>query len=370
MTEPVAVYVHVPFCPSKCGYCDFNSYAMEGNIHERTVRAMVQEIRSSAWAGRPAKTIFFGGGTPTYLTADQITRLLIAVTETHPPVPGCEITSEANPGTVDWPKFAAMRKAGFNRISLGAQSFRSDDLMRLGRVHAASDVARAIGAAREAGFQNVNLDLMFALPGQNPRGWQFNLEQAIALHPDHLSLYCLTIEPNTRFYRHFLRGTLELPDEEAQVTMYDQAIAAMEASGYRQYEISNFARPGRECAHNLCYWRAEEYLGYGPGAVGCVLEGGQRHRTTKIKHPERYCVAVESQENLICEEEWLDEEADRLERVMLGIRLNEGLPTSVPHDGEGRAKCLDRGWLEERGDRLCLTPTGRHFASEVAALLA
>jgi oxygen-independent coproporphyrinogen III oxidase len=255
-----------------------------------------------------------------------------------------------------------MREAGFNRISLGAQSFQSDDLMRLGRVHAASDVARAVGAAREAGFDNLNLDLMFALPGQNPRGWQANLEQAIALRPEHLSLYCLTIEPNTRFYRHFLRGTLELPDEDAQVAMYNQAIASMEAAGYRQYEISNFARIGRECAHNLCYWRAEEYLGYGPGAVGCVFEGERRHRTTKMKHPERYCEAVETGGNLICEEEWLDDEADRLERVMLGIRLNEGLPTSVPHEPKGREECVQRGWIERRGER--------HFASEVATLLA
>ncbi|MBX3095946.1 MAG: radical SAM family heme chaperone HemW [Fimbriimonadaceae bacterium] len=370
-SSPIAVYVHVPFCPSKCGYCDFNSYAMTGNIHGRTVRAMVAELKSSPHAGRSAKTIFFGGGTPTFLAAEQITLLLKTVIEVHPPIEGAEITSEGNPGTVDWPKFAAMREAGFNRISLGAQSFQSDDLLRLGRVHEASDVARAVGAARSAGFENLNLDLMFALPGQNLRGWNANLDLALALKPDHLSLYCLTIEPNTRFYRHFLRGTLDQPGEDMQVAMYDNAVARMEEAGYPLYEISNFAQPGHQSQHNLCYWRGEEYLGYGPGAVGCVSEKGKRHRTTKMKHPERYCESIESGLNLICEEEWLDEDAVRLERIMLGIRLKEGLPTDkVTLDQTGIATCLKRNWITNENGRLRLTPAGRHFCSEVATHLA
>ncbi len=372
---PVAIYVHTPFCPSKCGYCDFNSYAMSGEIMERTVQATVREIRTSPWVGRPAKTIFFGGGTPTYLAADQLIRILDAVRETHPTTEGIEITSEANPGTVDMPKFAAMRAAGFNRISLGAQSFQTDDLMRLGRVHAPDHVARAVAAARAAGFDRLNLDLMFALPGQSRRAWQNNLQTALSLRPDHLSLYCLTIEPNTRYYRLHLKGMLDLPDEEAQVAMYEDAVRLCAEFGLAQYEISNFARPGQECAHNLCYWRGEEYLAYGPGAVGCFAIGdGRRRRYTVMKHPERYCGVVEAwqegatRESLWCEQEVLEEADQTLERLMLGIRLNEGV--AVPVDAGSRRKLVSRGWLEDRPDRLVLTPAGRHFCSEVAAELA
>jgi len=272
---PLAIYVHTPFCPSKCGYCDFNSYAMSGDIMERTVRATVREIEASPWAGRPAKTIFFGGGTPTFLAENQLLRIFEAVLQTHPPIEGAEITSEANPGTVDMPKFEAMRKAGFNRISRGAQSFESKDLIRLGRVHSESDIERAFQAARSAGFANINLDLMFALPGQSPRGWHENLRRAIELAPEHLSLYCLTLEPNTAFYKEAQRGELVLPLEEVQVTMYEQCLDELAEAGYGQYEISNFSKPGLECRHNLCYWRAEDYAGYGPGAVGTV-EGVRR----------------------------------------------------------------------------------------------
>lgn len=368
--EPIAVYIHVPFCPSKCGYCDFNSYAMSGEIMDRTVAAMREEIRRSPWRGRPAKTMFFGGGTPTFLSDSQLCSLLEEIIQVHPPINNCEITSEANPGTVDIPKFRAMRTAGFNRLSLGAQSFQSGDLMRLGRVHEANEIARAVGAAREAGFDNLNLDLMFALPGQSLFAWEQNLDQAIALHPDHLSLYCLTIEPNTRFYRLNLRGMLNLPDDERQVEMYDLACDKTEAAGYSQYEISNFSRPGRESQHNLCYWRCEEYLGYGPGAVGCVEESGTRIRRTILKHPERYCEAVETSADLWCDSETLTPEEIRLERVMLGIRLNEGLPLSEDLDKNGLGLMAHRKWISQAGDRVSLTRVGRHFTSDVAMAIS
>lgn len=366
---PVAVYVHCPFCPSKCGYCDFNSFALSGDIVQRTAEAMRAEIARSPWRGRPAKTIFFGGGTPTYFPADVLAGLLDAVRASHPPVDGCEITSEANPGTVDAERFAAMRAAGFNRVSIGAQSFQAGDLVRLGRVHGADEVPRAVAAARSAGISNLNLDLMFGLPGQTPETWQRNLDIALALRPEHLSLYGLTIEPNTRFARLHRRGMLHLPDEDALVVMYDAAVSACERAGLRQYEISNFARPGCECRHNLCYWRAEEYLGYGPGAVGCVAEDGVRRRTTNVKHPERYCEAVAGGAPLACEEERLDEATLATERAMLGLRLNEGLAReSVPSPG-GLPGVVAAGWVEDLGQRIRLTAAGRHLCTEVAARL-
>ncbi|MCB0824956.1 MAG: radical SAM family heme chaperone HemW [Armatimonadetes bacterium] len=367
--SPVAIYIHTPFCPSKCGYCDFNSFAMSGGIVDRTVNAMLTEIERSPWRGRPAKTIFFGGGTPTFLSSAQLTSLLQAITDCHPPIPDCEITSEANPGTVDATKFADMYAAGFNRISLGAQSFDSGDLHRLGRIHASSDIARAVGAARQAGFHNINIDLMFALPGQSMIGWKKNLQIAMELETNHLSLYCLTIEPNTRFYRHHLRGLLDLPEEDTQVEMYDLAVDACAKGGLRQYEISNFAQPGKECQHNICYWLAEEYLAYGPGAVGAY--GTPRTRYTNMKHPERYCESIEMESKLWCESEELTEDMLAFERLMLGIRLTDGVSShNLPIDQAEFKKLQDRGWLEPTADHLKLTREGQHFASEIIARIA
>lgn len=364
MPEPVLVYIHIPFCPSKCGYCDFNSYAMEGEIMARTSQAIIEEIRRSPWAGRPAQTIFFGGGTPTFIPEDQLIAIFEQAVRTHPPVENCEITSEANPGTVDASRFRAMREAGFNRVSLGAQSFADGDLLTLGRIHRASEIERAVEAARSAGFENLNLDLMFALPGQSLRAWEVNLKKALSLQPDHLSLYCLTLEPNTPFYKQHLKGLLHVPDEDSQVAMYEATLATMAGAGYEQYEISNFARRASidyRCRHNLGYWRGEEYAGYGPGAVGCI----DFRRYTNLKHPERYCTAVEAGQCTAFEEEHLSVAIQRVERIMLGIRLNEGLSSDlVPM--ERLRKLQDRHWIQESEGRIRLTDEGRHFCSEVA----
>lgn len=369
---PVAVYVHVPFCPSKCGYCDFNSFAMQGEIVPRTVEATERSIRRSASAGRPCKTVFFGGGTPTLLPGPDLARLLQAVLDTHPTTDGLEVTTECNPGTVDEAKLSELRAAGFDRISLGAQSFQTHDLIQLGRVHSPTQTFEAVRAARRAGFSRLNLDLIFGLPGQSLAGWRQNLVQALELEPDHLSLYCLTIEPNTRFYRYWNRGMLDLPDDGAQVEMYDAAVEVCAEAGLRQYEISNFARPGEECRHNLAYWRGEEYEGYGPGAVGCVRSSAAawpRRRTTRTKHPARFSEEVEAGLEAVCEEEALDEGTGAFERVMLGIRLNEGIVADgLP--SEGLSEVLRRGWAAVTAGRVALTPAGRHFCNEVAAALA
>ncbi len=377
MSVPVAVYVHTPFCPSKCGYCDFNSYAMDGEIIPRTVAAIEREIRNSPWKGTPAKTIFFGGGTPTFLSEVQLCGLLQAAIETHPPIDDCEITSEANPGTVDASKFQAMRRAGFNRISIGAQSFQSEDLIRLDRIHAAGDIGKAVNAARSVGFENLNLDLMFALPHQSQSAWRTNLKTAIGLEPEHLSLYCLTIEENTRFYKDFHRGTLIVPDDEEQVSMYDIAHEMASEAGYESYEISNFAKPGKDCLHNLCYWKGERYAGYGPGAVGTmdgrnlsIFDGNEGAvRYTNWKHPKQYCDAVESGAQIAFESENVSLKNLQIEGIFLGLRLAEGIERQLVLNSSGIGKCIGRGWLAESGERIKLTNEGRHFCTEVAVEL-
>ena len=377
MLEPIAVYVHVPFCPTKCGYCDFNSYAMDGLIVERTTAAIAAEIRRSPWAGRPAKTIFFGGGTPTFLHEDALVGLLDAVREVHPPVAGCEITSEANSGTVDAAKFRAMRRGGFERVSLGAQSFLDSDLVTLGRVHRGGEIERAVHAAREAGFDNLNLDLMFALPDQSRHAWRANLDRALALAPEHISLYCLTIEPGTAFYKKHLHGTITQPDDEAQTTMYDDCLRRTAEAGFTPYEISNFALPGRECRHNLEYWTGGEYAAYGPGAVGMIRtppsggfaegEDSVAIRYTNLKHPERYCAKIEAGEGVAYDVERLTDADLRTERIMLGLRLDAGIQEDL--DARAVGILRGRGWLQETEGRVRLTPEGRHFHSEVAAEL-
>lgn len=377
----IAVYVHIPFCPSKCGYCDFNSYGvakdgkpgLEPELIPRTVEATVADILSGASLQARAKTIFFGGGTPTSIPADQIQKVLNAVFNSHPPLEGAEITSEANPGTADADKFGAMRQAGFNRISLGAQSFSGTELRQLGRIHGADQIGEAVRIARQAGFENLNLDLMFGLPHQTLAGWKQNLLRAIDLGPEHLSLYCLTIEPRTAFKRMYEAGKLHLPSDAIQTEMYDLARELTAANGYEQYEISNFAKPGRECRHNLEYWRAAPYAGYGPGAVGCLPQGERWVRTTRLLHPRRYCEAVETGTGINADEEVLTSETLRTEQIMLGLRLTEGLHldsiTLNSLTKRGVDAIVAKGWGTLHNNQLTLTRLGQDFCSDATLLL-
>lgn len=335
---------------------------------DRTARAIVVDILASPFRGRPAKTVFFGGGTPTFFSGSQLADILAAVREVHPFDEQTEVTSEANPGTADSSKFAAMRAAGFNRLSLGAQSFLPSDLIALGRVHGSDEIGRAVQLGREAGFHNMNLDLMFALPGQTLQSWQKNLDKALATGVEHLSLYCLTLEPNTPFHKKALRGELTLPSEGTQVEMFNFTSSVMEDCGFKHYEISNFARGGRECQHNLCYWRGEEYAGYGPGAVGAVVGMEGKVRTTKTKRPETYCEQIERGEDAIFEREPLDDNTLRIERIMLGLRLAEGIPASWT-DPKGLQEAVGKGWVTTADARIRLTPEGKHFCSAATVLL-
>ena len=275
---PLGLYVHIPFCARKCPYCDFNTYAGLEELHQALVDALGAEL--ARWhtplQGRTVTTIFVGGGTPTLLTAAQLTELFAAIHANFTVAPDAEITCEANPGAVDRAKFAVLRELGVNRLSMGVQSFQPEELGFLGRIHDVEDVYRAYAAARQAGFANINLDFIFGLPDQSPAAWRATLAAAVALAPDHLSLYSLIVEPNTPLHHWVETGQVAAPDEDEAAELYEIAIEAMAAAHYIQYEVSNWARrtpgddgqttPQRASQHNLLYWRNADYLGIGPGA--------------------------------------------------------------------------------------------------------
>ena len=283
--QPTSLYIHIPFCQHRCAYCDFNTYAgLEARI-PAYVDALCREI---AWMGAssgeklPVHTVFFGGGTPTLLSPDQAERILNACREHFSLMPDAEISMEANPGTVSLESLRRLRAAGVNRLSYGMQSAHPDDLRLLERIHDTYDVIRAVTWARQAGFDNLSLDLIFGLPFQSLERWKQTLETALGLHPEHLSLYALTVEHGTPFQTWARRGLVPLPDDDLAADMYDFATDRLAQAGFRQYEISNWARErgGRilTCQHNLQYWRNQPYLGLGAGAHG-YLAG---HRTINV----------------------------------------------------------------------------------------
>jgi oxygen-independent coproporphyrinogen-3 oxidase len=370
--DRLALYVHIPFCHTKCGYCDFNSYAMKGEIVGAFVDALHREIKNSLWEGARVPTVFFGGGTPTFLTGEELAAILEHLSTKFRIDPDAEITSEANPGTVDLHKLRLMRQAGFNRISFGVQSFDAVELKRMERIHSPEEVMQAVRTAREAGFDNLNLDLIYALPDQTLERWQNNLKQAIELNPEHLALYGLMLEPNTRFYHLYQKGQLALPEDEVQVAMYELARDFAGQQGYEQYEISNYAKPGYACRHNLVYWRNEPYLGFGPGAV-CYVEG---RRWMNMRHPREYIRRVCAGEPLEFESECIAGWESVAETLMLGLRTREGMDLEalqnrydLPVKTYFRAtidKLIQRGWLLQEGTRIVLTREGFLWHSEAS----
>lgn len=366
----LGLYVHVPFCVRKCSYCDFNAYSGLGDLAEGFVDAAVAEITRAPERGRPAPTVFFGGGTPTYLNAGRLARILAALRESFLLSPDAEITSEANPSTIDSAKFEAMREAGFNRLSIGVQSFNDRLLAAMDRTHSAQEAEKAIRAARRAGFDNLSLDLMFGLPGQTREDWDATLDRAVDLAIAHISVYSLTIEPGTRFERLHAGGKLTLPDEIDELWMYERAIARLTESGFEHYEVSNFARPGFQARHNLVYWRNAEYRGFGPGAVSYVAG----RRWTNEKFPARYIRKVHEYADLAVESECLDPAGALAETLMVGLRLRAGVAIAplrarfgidpLAHFDAPIARLQDRGWLQLSDDRLRLTHQGLLFAND------
>ena len=372
MNDAIGCYVHIPFCVRKCAYCDFNSYSGYTDAHiARYVSALTREITQTA-PGSPVDTIFFGGGTPTAIPAPDEAALLQSVLETLPVAPDAEITTEANPGTMDVAHLAVLREAGFNRISFGVQSFDPGLLKTMDRIHSADEARNAVKAARAAGFENISLDLMFGLPRQNLKQWEDSLHEALALETEHLSLYSLIVEEGTGFYTLQQKGRLPLPEDDLAADMYEMAVEVAQAAGYEQYEIANFARPGRACRQNLHYWRNESYYGFGCGAVGYL--GGARRMN--IKAPAAYAQAVEAEADIALSSETLTADETMAETMMLGLRLTrEGVSCLTFEERFGidpRVKFAAeietytrRGLLEVAGDTLRLTPQGVFLASEV-----
>ena len=326
---PIGLYLHFPFCLSKCAYCDFASFPLASVGGEEFAReylhALALEVDRRAatpeFADAAAGTVFFGGGTPTVLPAEWLAEMLARLKLRFAVAPEAEISTEANPGTVDAAKLRALRQAGFNRLSLGVQSFSDDALRLLGRAHSAEEAKQAVAAARAAGFENLGLDLIYGLPGQTVTGWREDVEQALALRPDHLSAYGLSLEEGTPLAGEVQCGRLPTPEEGPYADMFELTHEMLTAAGYRHYEISNYALPGRECRHNRKYWAGDEYLGLGSSAHS--HRGGLRWNN--LPTPAVYT-------------EWLSrgllpvERADALsararvgEMLMLGLRTAEGV---------------------------------------------
>jgi len=398
---PLGLYVHIPWCVSKCPYCDFNSHAgLEAHFAD-LVDALCAEM--ARWreplAARSVATIFVGGGTPTVLPEALLARLFEAMHANFHIAADCEITCEANPGAVDRAKFAALRRLGVNRLSMGVQSFQPQELAFLGRIHDVEDVYAAFAAARAAGFDNINLDFIFGLPHQEPAVFGLEAAKALRLEPEHLSLYSLIVEPDTPLHHWVQVGKVDAPDDDMAADLYELAIDRLAAAGYVQYEVSNWARrsgpqdaaketPVYACRHNLIYWRNADYLGIGPGAhshlrlpVADALgsDGELRElRWGNRKPVGGYIKRVRAGSPLEEFQEEIDARLAMGETMMLGLRLlREGVDGGRFAARHGRAledvfgaelrRLANRGWLTADGQRARLTPAGLLLGNRVFA---
>jgi len=375
---PLALYVHLPWCVRKCPYCDFNSHALPaaGLPQQRYLAGLLDdlELATRDVAGREVVSVFFGGGTPSLFGADALAQVLERARALLPFARDVEITLEANPGTIEHGRFVDYAAIGINRISLGAQSFDDSMLRALGRIHSAGDVGRAVDEVRAAGIDNFNLDLMYALPGQDLAGALADVECAIALQPTHLSHYQLTLEPDTPFAKH---PPPRLPDDDASLAMQEACEARLEAAGFAPYEVSAYAQPGRQCVHNLGYWHFDDYLGIGAGAHGKVtLADGTIVRTVRARHPSAY-LGTGSAAARLAERRTVSVYELPFEYCLNGLRLREGFDptafvarTGLPIEAMDRplTEAVHRGLLMRSEERWVPTPLGRRFLNDLQAL--
>ncbi|SHI33814.1 radical SAM family heme chaperone HemW [Desulfofundulus thermosubterraneus] len=371
----ISLYIHVPFCLRKCRYCDFVSYTYDPEAARRYRVALLREMalyhERLAPQERQLKTIFIGGGTPTCLPQGELVAILEGCYRYFQWLSGVEVTIEANPGTVDLPKLRALRAAGVNRLSLGVQTCSDRFLKLLGRVHDFSQAVEAVQLARRAGFDNLNLDLIFAIPGQTVAEWLHCLDKILTLRPEHISAYSLQIEEGTPLARAVAEGSVLPCDEETDLAMYREVINFLAARGYEHYEVSNFARPGHRCRHNLTYWHNEPYLGLGPAAHS-YLRGERLYNTASL---EEYEARLLSGELPVAGREKLSRATMMAETVFLGLRLIEGLDLEKfaacfgenieEVFGEQIIKLRRAGLLEIHSGRLRLTFRGLPLANAV-----
>ena len=377
---PFGVYIHWPFCLSKCPYCDFNSHVRHVAIDEtRYVAGFAAEIAATAARapGRTVSTIFFGGGTPSLMQPQTVAAILDAVARHWRLAPDVEITLEANPSSVEATRFRGYRAAGVNRVSLGVQSLDDAVLKQLGRLHTVREALDAVAVARGI-FERYSFDLIYARPGQTVAAWRAELSRAIAEAAEHLSLYQLTIEPETPFAALHAGGKLVLPDDDLGRDLYDLTLDDCASAGLPAYEVSNHARPGAECRHNLVYWRYGEYAGIGPGAHGRLVVDGARRATATEKRPEAWLMRVEALGHGVTTDDVLsrDEQAD--EFLLMGLRLTEGIDpgryaalAGRPLDTQRIASLVGHGFVETTPEgRLRVTRSGFPVLDAVVADLA
>lgn len=358
----LGVYVHIPFCADRCDYCDFATWTDRGHLIDDYVDACVADLdrRTAAGSVPPATSVFFGGGTPSLIPPDGLARILRAI----PLEAGAEVTIECNPDSVDPERMEIYAAAGVNRLSFGVQSMQPHVLAELGRTHDPANVEQAVCWARDAGFEHLNLDLIYGSPCESVDDWRRSLEATLQLEPDHVSAYALTVEPGTPLGRDIAAGGRSAPDDDDQAEKYEIADDTLRAAGYEWYEISNWAQPGGECRHNLLYWAQGDYLAIGAAAHGHA--GGRRY--WNLRTPERYIDAIRSGASTEAGHEDLDASTGSDEALLLGVRTRAGVPVPPGLEAEV-AELAAEGLVEPRDDRIILTRRGRLLASAVTVRL-
>ena len=374
MSKSLGIYIHIPFCASKCGYCDFNSCAGMDKLMPKYHNALLRHIREAAPQLRQyhTDTVYFGGGTPSYYGARRLCEIFNTLKRSALIYKTAEVTVEVNPDSAKKHDLLLLRSEGVNRLSIGAQCADDDLLKLIGRRHNWRQVIQAVGNARDAGFENISLDLIYGLPSQSKEDWADTLSRALDLGPEHLSCYGLKLEEGTPMYEY--KDSVILPDDDAQADMYLYACETLERYGYRQYEISNFAKPGYQSKHNLKYWLLRDYMGFGPGAAGCA--GGIRY--SFVKDLKQYISGVQNEETILAEREEIGLLDRAAEYIMLGMRTTRGISAKEYHniyrsDFAPLETLLEefrrKGWAELENGRWRFTPPGFLLSNLLIGLL-
>jgi oxygen-independent coproporphyrinogen III oxidase len=380
-TEPFSLYIHIPYCVSKCPYCDFNSHVVSEIPEKSYTAALIAELGRYAglddWRGRPIQSIFFGGGTPSTFHPESIGKILERVAAQWPLISECEVTLEANPGTVDRANFFGYRACGVNRISIGVQSFQPRLLKFLGRVHSADEAKEALAVVRESGFDNFNLDLIYANPSQTLQELAADLETALSFQSPHLSAYNLTIEEGTPFHQEYRRGSIQPLSEEDEIEMADLIEQRLHQAGLERYEISNYSRPGFHSRHNVNYWTDGDYLGLGAGAHSYQktrTDGAYGRRWWNEKTPSRYIQSVSRNRQAVAETEQPDIRKAAGDFMFSGLRLTDGISLDAFAARFGQnpvtfypqmSDWISEGYIEKNDDRLRLTRRGLMVANSI-----